>query len=79
MNQAAAFLLDHFNSIKVQLELFAVVITSPILIFQFHKGTIRTLTGAGKPFVIVYFNSIKVQLELYAPRALPRVFFISIP
>ena len=37
----------YFNSIKVRLELLAVVITSEIEIFQFHKGTIRTASAGG--------------------------------
>ena len=33
----------HFNSIKVQLELTVIIVTTSFFIeFQFHKGTIRT-------------------------------------
>ena len=55
--------LTHFNSIKVQLEPEKKQAIIHQLVFQFHKGTIRTL------FELEYtkddnnFNSIKVQLE----------------
>ena len=32
----------YFNSIKVRLELESFVLVVPCLLFQFHKGTIRT-------------------------------------
>ena len=35
-------LFSYFNSIKVRLELIKVLIYALGLIFQFHKGTIRT-------------------------------------
>ena len=34
-----------FNSIKVRLKLVSVHRASPILDFQFHKGTIKTVYG----------------------------------
>ena len=54
----------YFNSIKVQLERSAASAKLLQLLFQFHKGTIRT----SLPFyrhsrIFRYFNSIKVQLE----------------
>ena len=36
---------QYFNSIKVRLELLKVLIYALGLIFQFHKGTIRTADG----------------------------------
>ena len=33
---------DHFNSIKVRLELASAVSPETVNTFQFHKGTIRT-------------------------------------
>ena len=57
--------LLHFNSIKVRLEHLFISPFQHTLIFQFHKGTIRTL---GVFLVSIhslsYFNSIKVRLEL---------------
>ena len=56
---------DHdFNSIKVQLKLpeASPLILAPI--FQFHKGTIKTLGNVPPPrFLVGHFNSIKVQLK----------------
>ena len=52
-----------FNSIKVQLELFAVVVSIEIDMFQFHKGAIRTALAQMFSSERVSFNSIKVQLE----------------
>ena len=58
--------MPYFNSIKVQLELpiFPLPLSFPSL-FQFHKGTIRTILTL-KEFSLPFlnFNSIKVQLEL---------------
>ena len=55
----------YFNSIKVQLELIsgAGSMLSGLL-FQFHKGTIRTLWLIVQTLWVCNFNSIKVQLEL---------------
>ena len=39
----SVLLVTHFNSIKVQLEPSDFVIPELDSIFQFHKGTIRTL------------------------------------
>ena len=39
---------DNFNSIKVQLKPFLVVMFNRYNIFQFHKGTIKTQTQRGK-------------------------------
>ena len=38
----ARSLRANFNSIKVQLELIDLVLVVFMMIFQFHKGTIRT-------------------------------------
>ena len=54
----------HFNSIKVQLERMTKHYIDEIPLFQFHKGTIRTLTTADSVAIETNFNSIKVQLEL---------------
>ena len=54
----------YFNSIKVRLELAGHLLYAAFLLFQFHKGAIRTI---GRAFVDnrhPYFNSIKVRLEL---------------
>ena len=54
-----------FNSIKVQLErAFGTLSNILQLLFQFHKGSIRTLMFWNRiVFCVVSFNSIKVQLE----------------
>ena len=36
-----------------------------ISLFQFHKGTIKTVTSYMELPVLPHFNSIKVQLRLY--------------
>ena len=60
-----------FNSIKVQLELPAVMKkTFVMIIFQFHKGTIRTDVRMLRFTSVEYFNSIKVQLERVLPKSL---------
>ena len=53
----------YFNSIKVRLEpsLFGGAISG--LLFQFHKGTIRTLPLYAVGKTVRDFNSIKVRLE----------------
>ena len=54
---------DNFNSIKVRLERQSQPSAEFDAIFQFHKGTIRTLKGQHPPATHAYFNSIKVRLE----------------
>ena len=54
----------NFNSIKVRLELLMGDNTTAALIFQFHKGTIRTqLSRLRNLLQRSNFNSIKVRLE----------------
>ena len=55
----------NFNSIKVRLEPQPGVIDGVLTFeFQFHKGTIRTLTfPIVNCLLLKYFNSIKVRLE----------------
>ena len=70
----------NFNSIKVRLELIALKsgdISFPI--FQFHKGTIRTLSQIAKALHEVDFNSIKVRLERCILSYLGFLNLISIP
>ena len=55
--------LDNFNSIKVQLEPINAYVTANPDLFQFHKGTIRTILSYVILPTLRYFNSIKVQLE----------------
>ena len=66
--------MPYFNSIKVQLELpiFPLPLSFPSL-FQFHKGTIRTLSLSTPFFPFFYFNSIKVQLEHAADFVIPEL------
>ena len=54
----------NFNSIKVRLERpVSPVSYKQLTKFQFHKGTIRTLTTLEAICWIIHFNSIKVRLE----------------
>ena len=58
-------LLNYFNSIKVQLKLILTLrLTKILLIFQFHKGTIKTVVLILLICLKRNFNSIKVQLKL---------------
>ena len=54
----------NFNSIKVQLKHYRRVASCQRPLFQFHKGTIKTINDRGVMIDQVYFNSIKVQLKL---------------
>ena len=56
--------LIDFNSIKVRLELSFLIADDIVLVFQFHKGTIRTNYHRLIELYSTYFNSIKVRLEL---------------
>ena len=56
-------LVRYFNSIKVQLELLFGQHIAHECLFQFHKGTIRTMEPRVLPKPFDNFNSIKVQLE----------------
>ena len=54
----------YFNSIKVRLELNdSADNTQGAILFQFHKGTIRTSFILSLHVDFVHFNSIKVRLE----------------
>ena len=54
----------NFNSIKVQLKLTNLIPqTYALEIFQFHKGTIKTIATETRLSKIMHFNSIKVQLK----------------
>ena len=63
---------NYFNSIKVQLELKIVIKVLIYALFQFHKGTIRTIILRVFFQQVNYFNSIKVQLEQKCKRVLRR-------
>ena len=69
----------NFNSIKVQLEPYAEQIRNRFGLFQFHKGTIRTMAEFTEYISKAYFNSIKVQLERYSFLLRPCHSRISIP
>ena len=56
-------LLWNFNSIKVRLKRKMKSKNYVSLIFQFHKGTIKTGEGTCKVERSVHFNSIKVRLK----------------
>ena len=55
--------LRGFNSIKVRLERTIELHWHTRLMFQFHKGTIRTQVRAYELIINERFNSIKVRLE----------------
>ena len=55
--------VSDFNSIKVQLEHDMQRYYTDFMLFQFHKGTIRTKSLSDASTASPYFNSIKVQLE----------------
>ena len=48
-------------------------------LFQFHKGTIRTVRFADSLTSLLYFNSIKVRLELFTEQDTTLCILISIP
>ena len=62
----------HFNSIKVQLELVPLRLRPALILFQFHKGTIRTTLFNKVHDYVLNFNSIKVQLEQVVYRSAKR-------
>ena len=61
--RCAPMLEMNFNSIKVRLELEALVSAATSIVFQFHKGTIRTASQIAAATRDADFNSIKVRLE----------------
>ena len=63
MDHLSILLMSYFNSIKVRLELLVCVVLWSNLLFQFHKGTIRTVNVILSCLAFLYFNSIKVRLE----------------
>ena len=54
-------------------------VTSMLLIFQFHKGTIKTIVVLLSLIMLIYFNSIKVRLKRFDESKNFRVISISIP
>ena len=82
LNEQFPFLVDqaNFNSIKVQLKLLIHSFRIELLIFQLHKGTIKTLDKIAKLLdVDVNFNYIKVQLKHFDTFVPYRTIDISIP
>ena len=63
MTHPLRFHVLHFNSIKVQLKQLILFIVMLLVLFQFHKGTIKTKLLTEILVIITYFNSIKVQLK----------------
>ena len=43
--------------------MYWLIMIAEFLLFQFHKGTIRTREWEERRYQASYFNSIKVQLE----------------
>ena len=60
-------MVEYFNSIKVQLRLVFKRSYTKRVIFQFHKGTIKTEAKEDCCTAEPNFNSIKVQLRLREP------------
>ena len=56
-------LIGDFNSIKVQLKLSKEELDAMPILFQFHKGTIKTTDDREQVKQNNNFNSIKVQLK----------------
>ena len=54
---------SYFNSIKVRLKQTINNSSGEFIIFQFHKGTIKTYAGMILKKNLGYFNSIKVRLK----------------
>ena len=77
--KVVVFLRD-FNSIKVRLEPKPVRdAINKLQKFQFHKGTIRTVSKIFAYLGILNFNSIKVRLELFIRYEFCTITLISIP
>ena len=55
----------NFNSIKVRLKHHNRSLTRYMNLFQFHKGTIKTMMFPHRNIKYLDFNSIKVRLKLY--------------
>ena len=68
-----------FNSIKVRLELVPTSANGSILIFQFHKGTIRTGTSRAADGRNRTFQFHKGTIRTVAVIGDQRTTFISIP
>ena len=54
----------YFNPIKVRLKQIPDIVLYHILLFQFHKGTLKTQHSLSVLAVVLNFNSIKVRLKL---------------
>ena len=60
----AASNVAYFNSIKVRLKHSNFKQQFEESLFQFHKGTIKTVLLVLSIRIVLYFNSIKVRLKL---------------
>ena len=56
--------MTYFNSMKVRLEQSELANNDAVSKFQFHEGTIGTLSGRFAEISDRHFNSMKVRLEL---------------
>ena len=71
----------YFNSIKVRLKLSSIsALNNYTSLFQFHKGTIKTMSLPIKMVLVLNFNSIKVRLKpaTFQPLSFPSPDFNSI-
>ena len=69
----------NFNSIKVQLEQQLLLHWHQLLVFQFHKGTIRTDYFNGVLPTAQLFQFHKGTIRTDATNQLATIIFISIP
>ena len=49
------------------------------IMFQFHKGSINTMTASALSITLSRFNSIKVRLILVVMAVIPVILLVSIP
>ena len=68
----------YFNSIKVRLKLYTDKQENATRLFQFHKGTIKTLLIPTLLMLIANFNSIKVRLKPVKSKAYTPEDFIGL-
>ena len=64
-----AAIMAYFNSIKVRLELFFGVVKFRSIVFQFHKGTIRTFSQRKRPLPASTFQFHKGTIRTLLPAA----------
>ena len=62
--ESRQYISERFNSIKVRLKASRICINvQPFMLFQFHKGAIKSSTSTNFDINLGSFNSIKVRLK----------------